>query len=363
MAARKKKVVKAPRRTAARSGGLGVLLAAIVKKHGAGSARIIEEEEVKERVSTGIDVLDHYVLGDGGLPVGKILELAGANNTGKTSLAYCIVGAWQRAGGLVCWADPELSFDDQRAKTLGVDVSQVIMLDAETLDALLEEFKTVLAAHDGRVPLLIVWDSVAAAVSAAAEKKAAGERTVGDVAALLSQELKKIIKPLRRKRGFLLALNQTRDNIGVMFGDKTTTPGGNAMKFYASQRLQIFGGKAVKTATGAHIAKIVTVVAIKNRFAAPFRKAKIRLDYATGYNNIWSTVWHAKLLKLIKPREGGFSGPSQEGLATYAQAVHKLKWPIEVDKSAAPPEEDDEDIVIAVDGEDDEPDVADDSEE
>ncbi len=174
--------------------------------------------------------------------------------------------------------------------------------------------------------MLIVWDSIASMVTESGGGRSAGDRRVGDVPLLMSEELKKIVPLLAKSRAVLIGVNQVRAKIGVMFGDNTTTPGGNAPKFYSSQRLQILGGKAVKNAKGEHTAKIVTMMAVKNRFGSPFRKARVRLDFDSGFNNIWSTVWHAKIQKLIKARKGGFAGPSREGLAVYKEATRKLGW-------------------------------------
>jgi hypothetical protein len=103
-----------------------------------------------------------------------------------------------------------------------------------------------------------------------------------------------------KRQAVLLWVNQVRENIGVMFGDKYTTPGGRAVKFHASLRLQLWSGKALKRAdTNEHVGKTVTMVAVKNRFAPPFRKAKVRLDYAQGWDNLWSTLNHAKDRKVV----------------------------------------------------------------
>lgn len=283
--------------------------------------------QVTEYLSTGVDVIDHYVLGRGGLAIGRMSEIFGPESCGKTSLGYSAVATTQRAGGQGIWIDTEQSFDDERARVFGVDPEKLILLQPEHLEELFEMLKFYLRSIKGeKIPTLLVHDSIAASVTKAANIEVAGKRRVGDVPLLMSDELKKIIPLLGTGRAHLMALNQIRAKIGVMFGDNTTTPGGNAPKFYSSQRIQFFGGKAIKNARGEHLAKIVTVIAVKNRLAPPYRKARVRLDYATGFNNIFSTCYHAKRFGKIDAREEGFRGASREGLAVYQEALEELDW-------------------------------------
>lgn len=308
------------------------LAAAVAKKFGSGKAIILSENRAisqpTEWLSTGVDVLDHYVLGRGGLPVGRASEWFGGNNIGKTTLLYRMLARTQKHGVAV-YIDVEQSFDEDRAVQMGVNPKTLVIVQPYSLEELFEEVKEILRLHnvnDG--PMLLGWDSIASAVTETAHGKVAGKSKVADVPQILSQELKKVTAMLPRKRAHLVMLNQIRDNIGVMFGDKTNTPGGHAPKFYSSQRVQFLGGKAVKNARSEHVAKIVTAIAVKNRLGPPFRKARIRLDYSeVGYNNVWSTVFHAKRMQLMKPREKGFAGPSKEGIATYMEATELLGWP------------------------------------
>lgn len=308
------------------------IIDAIRKKFGVQAALSVTEEraaagQITEYISTGVDVLDHYVIGRGGLPCGRISEIYGTEGCGKTSLAYSAIAAAQAEGGIAVVADSEYSFDEERARTFGVDLGGLIVLQPQNMEEFFEQVKTILEAHDpddGK--LLIVWDSLASTKTKIGETAVAGESKIGEVPRLLSQELPKLLKPLHRKRAHLMILNQIRAKIGVMFGPNTTTPGGNAPKFYASVRVEFFGGKAVKNAAGEHIAKVVTILAQKNRLAPPFRKARVRFDYATGYNNLYSTVEHAKTMKVIEPRERGFSGKGKEGVAAYTEACSRLGW-------------------------------------
>ena len=319
------------KRSAKPAGKMSRYVKALRDKFGAESALTIGETNsasaMTEFISTGVDVLDHYVLTGGGLPVGRMSEFYGAEGCGKTSLGYSAIAQVQRMGGIGVWGDPEMSFDDARARTFGVDTDSLLIIQPEHLEDWFEQLKLTLRMHEPvEGPMLIVWDSIASMVTKGGIDRPAGDRRVGDVPLIMSEELKKLLPLLGRSRAHLMALNQIRAKIGVMFGDNTTTPGGNAPKFYASQRVQFLGGKAVKNSKDEHTAKIVTCISTKNRLAAPWLKARVRLDYRTGFNNIWSTIFHAKRMKLIKCRADGFSGPSVEGLAAYNESLEALAW-------------------------------------
>lgn len=293
---------------------------------------------VAEHIPTGIDVLDHYVLGGGGLPIGRMSEIYGGEGAGKSSLGYQCAASVQAIGGTAVFADPEFSFDEARAeKAFGVDTDELIVINPESLEEMFNMVHTTLGEHDpADGPLLIIWDSIASTIPESAMEDEAGKVRVGEVARLMSGELKKVNRLLNAKRAHMLMLNQIRNKIGVMFGPTTTTPGGNAPKFYASQRLEFFGGKAVKNAQEEHIAKVVTILAQKNRFNTPFLKARVRFDYAHGYNNVWSTLEHAKRMKVIEPREKGFHGKGKYGIKAYVEACKRLGWPANLDTAREP---------------------------
>jgi recombination protein RecA len=311
--------------------GSSAMIAAIRKGFGSDAALSPGEEraaaQITECIPTGIDVLDHYVLGTGGLPIGRSSEIFGAEACGKTSLGYAALASVQRMGGVAVVADVEHSFDEFRARTFGVDTDELVLLQPTHLEEFFGQAKLILATHNPKHgPLLIVWDSIASTKTKAGMAADAGDKTPADVARLMSEELPKLLKPLHAKRAHLMMLNQIRTKFGVMFGDNTTTPGGNAPKFYASVRLQFFGGKAVKNKDDEHIAKVVTIMSSKNRCAPPFRKARVRFDYASGYNNLWSTLEHAKRMKAIDPRAEGFKGKGQFSVEAYNQALEVLGW-------------------------------------
>lgn len=303
------------------------------KKFGVESATTIVREkkaaaQIKEYIPTGIDVLDQYVIGQGGLPVGRMSEIFGPEACGKTTLGYSAIAACQRMGGIGVWNDPEHSFDEYRARLMGVDTKKLLLLQPESLEISYEQMKLVTQNHNVKKgPMLIVWDSIASSTPEAHLESEAGKDRMGMFAALHSSEIKKLIRLLPKYRTHLMALNQIRDQMGVSFGGGgIKTPGGNAPKFYSSVRLQFFGGKSIKNKDGEHTGKVVTIMAVKNRLAPPFRKARVRFDYVEGWNTIWSTLEHAKRFKLINPRTHGFKGKGVSGIDAYIDAIEELNW-------------------------------------
>jgi recombination protein RecA len=254
------------------------------------------DSALKEVIPTGIAVLDNWVLGVGGLPVGRIVEMYGDLSSGKTSLAFQSLAGAQRAGGLAILCETESTLMPERGPVFGMDPQKVLLLEPPSMNDLLEQLRSLIEAiPKGVGPNLIAWDSLAASPTAASWE---GEARVGEKARMMSDQLPVITKMLIAKRTAFLVLNQTREKIGIKFGDPTTTPGGNAPKFFASIRLQLWRGKTVKereVAVGQH----VTIKASKNKVAMPLRKASLKLDFRTGWDDQWSTFDFAKTEELI----------------------------------------------------------------
>lgn len=327
-------------------------LAEVVRaKFGKYSALVADKDtasKITGYLSTGVAVLDRYVIGAEGLPETKFSEVFAEEGACKSSLGLSALAATQRAGGVSVLIDSEYTFDSQRAADLGVDLKELLVVQPEHLEELFEQVKALLAAHDGKRPMLIVWDSVAATNTKNGLVLEAGETGVGEVPRLMSNELKKLLDPLANKRAHLMMINQIRSKIGVMFGSNITTPGGNAPKFYSYLRLWIVGGKAIKNSRKEHTGKILTILAPKNKCGPPWRKARVRFDYATGWDDAWSTVQHAVTMKLVDPR--GEKGRKRPLLETYPEACQKLGWParddldlVALDAGGAAEEESDDD--------------------
>src|SRR5574337_698181 len=257
--------------------------------------------EVTDVIPLGIDPLDHYVVGIGGLPCGRVVEVYSEEGGGKTSLLIAALAAVQREDGLAVLEETENALQEERLTVFGMDRDRLLIIQPDTLEETMQEMQAVLeAAPKGGGPILIGWDSVAATPTVDEVKNGvAPDKGFDNRARILSQAFRQIVPLAAEKRACIFIVNQTREKIGVMFGDKTTTPGGKAIKFAASLRMQILGGKAVKKGE-AHIGKDVTIIASKNKLATPWRKARVRLNYDTGWDNEWTTLEFAKDLNLIE---------------------------------------------------------------
>lgn len=286
------------------------LLATLRRKFGAESATTLagnaQRATVTDVVSTGIGVVDRYVLGIGGLPVGRITELFSEEGAGKTSLAFAVIASVQREDGIVVFAETENALQPERAEVFGVDRARLVLLQPDCLEDCLEQAGAALEALPvGKAPSLFLWDSVAATPTRAELKEGLiGGEAMGYRARTLSRALRSLVGVAAKKRVAILIVNQIRQKIGVMFGDPTTTPGGEAIKFAASIRLRLYGGKAVKDA-GTQVGREVTVKAVKNKLSPPFRKVVTRYDFATGWDDAWSTLNYAKELGLVSDRAKG----------------------------------------------------------
>jgi len=276
--------------------------------------------EVREVIPTGVAVLDHYVFGVGGMPVGRLVEVYSDEGVGKTTYAYTVAAGAQREGGIAIWAETENGIDNARARLFGCDVEQLVLLQPGSIEQAGQQIEAALGAVPASVgPNAVVWDSIAATpTQREVDDGLSGDDRIGERARALGK-ICKVLSPLAvEKRACLLFVNQVREKIGVMFGDKYTTPGGHAVKFHASIRLQLFGGKAVKD-EGEHTGKVVTFLATKNRLAPPWRKAQVRLDYAAGWDDDWATLAHAKDRGLV-PEAARMSA------ALLEEARAKLGW-------------------------------------
>lgn len=255
--------------------------------------------------------------------------------THNTSLGYTFLAAAQQQGGLAALIDTENSFDPIRAAIFGVNVPDLLIAQPDHLDEVIPQIEAMveILTSTASGPAVVVWDSVAA--TATRDEYEGGfevKDQMGQRAKLLSKAMRVIGQRVARKPASVVCINQVREKLGVIFGDKYTTPGGHAIKFHASVRLQLFRGKAVKNTNNEHIGNTVTIMGVKNRFAPPYRKAQVRLDYDKGWNNVWSTVSHAKDQKIV-PTGAKYSQK------TYEEAISQLGWfPEDAVKAEAAPE-------------------------
>ena len=284
---------------------LSAALSQIEKQFGKGSIMRMGDSDIGEdiqAVSTGSLGLD-IALGIGGLPRGRIVEIYGPESSGKTTLTLSVIAEMQKMGGTAAFIDAEHALDPQYAAKLGVNVPELLISQPDTGEQALEIADMLV--RSGSVDIVVV-DSVAALTPRAEIEGEMGDSHMGLQARLMSQALRKLTGNIKRTNTLVIFINQIRMKIGVMFGNPETTTGGNALKFYASVRLDIRRTGAIKK--GDEITGSETrVKVIKNKVAPPFKQAEFDIMYGEGISRLGEIIELGTNIKLIEKAGAWYS--------------------------------------------------------
>jgi len=315
-----------------RQQALELALSRIEKQFGKGAVMRLGEASRMDIdvISTGSLALD-LALGVGGIPRGRVSELYGQESSGKTTIGYHIVAEAQKAGGIAAFVDAEHAVDAAYAKNLGVDVDSLLISQPDTGEEALEIIDALI--RSGAVDV-VVLDSVAALVPKSEIEGEMGDSHVGLQARLMSQALRKIGGSVSKSNTAVVFINQIREKIGVMFGNPETTPGGRALKFWSSVRLEVRRVETLKHG-GEMVGCRARVKVVKNKVAAPFRQAEFDIMFGKGISRSGGVLDVGAEIGLIDKTGTWFTcgdvrlGQGRENAKQYLEEHHELMEELE----------------------------------